>query len=233
MKISEAISDTFHLLNKRRNAIFRGVILPSVLIIIFQMTCQKGCPIAITLALSIVNMVAYIYIAIVVHRCILIGSESFPPWGIGAWSNRETSFFFYSLGIGFITIIPCLILSFLILPLDSGTPMIFRMLPGLYLMARLSLVFPSIAVDKDISFRESWKLTKKHHLLVVLLVGLVPLLLNLPTYYLPDTPLTMLFKSAYGCITAVIIIALLSKAYSLCVEQGGAGNGRRTGSDHS
>ena len=142
MRTSEIVTNTLLVLSVRKSSVFRGIAIPSLFIVLSDIGTPgqlgEGLKLVVGLIATIVGLVAFVYLAITVHRCVLIGGDSIPPWGVGAWSERETSFLLRSLGVVFITIVPWMFISMLFAPLDSNIPMSLRLLPALYLMARLS-----------------------------------------------------------------------------------------------
>jgi len=47
-------------------------------------------------------------------------------------------------------------------------------IPVLYVVGRISLVFPSTAVDHNMSMRWSWQVTKDNGFLMFIIVGAMP-----------------------------------------------------------
>ncbi len=131
--------------------------------------------------------------AITTHRIVLLGPGSVSKWGITSWSERETYF-----------VIDVLALSVLMIPMMSlaSIPVIgLYVAPALtcWIFGRLSLVFPSIALDKGVSFKQSWELTKNHQLLMFLVVVIFPLMLAIPAVILDSMPYTFLLASLGVC----------------------------------
>ncbi len=227
MVVADTISNTLLILSVRKRSVLQGVAFPSLIIVSSDLVIrgelvgglEEGVQLGVRFVASIASLIAFVYLAIIVHRVVLIGSNSIPSWGIRAWGKRETSFFLHSIGVWFAIIVPWLFLTTLVVPLDSKIPMNLRFLPVLLIIARLSLVFPSIAINQKLSFRESWRLTKEHKFLVLFLVGVMPLLINLPAHFIPETLIGTIFGSIFGCATTVVTVALLSKTFELCIGQ--------------
>jgi hypothetical protein len=84
-----------------------------------------------------------------------------------------------------------------------------------WMMSRWSLVFPGIAIDKEISFELSWELTKDHQLLMFLVVIVFPVLLNIPTFFLEKLPKTIVLTIFLSTLSIVFTVAALSVSYQL------------------
>ncbi|MCU7811021.1 MAG: hypothetical protein KZQ77_07260 [Candidatus Thiodiazotropha sp. (ex Notomyrtea botanica)] len=140
--------------------------------------------------------------AVTCHRLILVGDQR----SIGSYllSNQfiVVKFLLWSVAVSFLvglidTFIMSVVLnvsgSFMgeVVPLsDSGEAMATQnnakfklasyiaIIPGLYIMSRLSLVFPSIAIDEPLTMRQSWKCTKNNGFRIFLVVGFFPTVLS-------------------------------------------------------
>ena len=224
MKVSEAIKDTLYVLHMHRWVILQGVFIPYVITLLLDIITFSEINMIVSGIASLLNIPIYIYIAIVVHRCIILGPDTVRPWGLGKWTDRETAFLGKTIAVAFILILSfipiIMVISILSSPESEQVSLLMHLilLPGFYLMARFSLVFPAIAVDKPIRFRDSWSLSKKNHLHVVVLVFLIPYVISLPVQFLGNDNISILVSGLYGCFTTIVTIAFLSKTYTLCVE---------------
>ena len=100
-------------------------------------------------------------------------------------------------------------------------PLLFA-LPSSYVVARFSLVFPSLAIDQPLSFKESWVLTRSHGLRMVAITAVYPLILMLPlTLLVAESPQDSI--PSIMLITAIIftfiVITLGITALSLAYQQ--------------
>jgi len=230
MKITRVLIDTFKILLERRTPILKAIFIPCLIIIATNLLILNYIDVhfVISIFFFTLSIAAYIYIAVIVHRSVLIGSNSVPIWGIARWTQRETSFLFMSFGVGIIAFIPSLFLYALLSYFEISTSLYIIIIPGYYLFSRLSLVFPSIAIDKEISISHSWKLTQNNQILLLLVVAVIPIIIQLPSDYIPETLITTPLLSIYNCMTEVVIIACLSRAYHSCIEQGSGDNANQS-----
>lgn len=87
-----------------------------------------------------------------------------------------------------------------------------------WLISRISLAFPGIAVDKGVSLKLSWEMTKNYQMLMFWAVTICPLLLAILHLMLKLIPHTYLLASFISTLIFVIEVAVLSMAYKLISE---------------
>jgi len=89
-------------------------------------------------------------------------------------------------------------------------------LPAIYLIARVSVVFPSIAVDRPLSIGSAWSLTKGNGWKMAVIVFLFPWLLFKLIEFLPTTGLgewAWLATIPFVALVFVVQISALSMSY--------------------
>jgi len=94
-------------------------------------------------------------------------------------------------------------------------------IPAMYVMARLSLVFPATAIDKGIRLKQSWEITRDNGWRLTLIVFLYPWLINLVVWFLLRDNATILEKvlvSILYYIGLAIGIFALSLSYQHFME---------------
>ena len=147
--------------------------------------------------------------AITTHRMVLLGPASVPNWGVYTWSKRETFFALHLIGLAII-LIP---IGFLSLIPTIGIVIAVALI--CWLLGRLSLVFPAIAIDQGVSFKYSWELTKNRNILMFLVVIIFPILLTLPAFALSYLPYTTLLSSIVSTFATIFVVSSLSVAYKV------------------
>ena len=157
--------------------------------------------------LTAISWMVYSVIAITTHRVILLGPNSVPEWGITSWSKREIYFFLHFMGLCLITIAAVLLnfIPFL------GAIAIFVVI--CWLLPRFSLVFPGVAVDKGVSFKLSWRLTRSYQLLMFLVVVIFPILLILPLLVFELIPYGYFLSNIFIALVIVFQVSALSLTY--------------------
>ena len=148
--------------------------------------------------LSFPDFMVLTFFAVSCHRSVLLGDLSVNRFGVPGWSMRETRFFLWLLGIyilgSFLTILSGAGYAMAVLAIGKLGRTIglidsildkfpfFYTLMGLmlvlfaYLVGRLSLVLPAVAVDLRPSVNPSWSQTKGNGWRVAVLVGGIPIL---------------------------------------------------------
>ena len=97
----------------------------------------------------------YVFLALSVHRIIIIGPDSVPKWGQYKFSKRVAYYTLYAVCL----FILLMMISFIsLIPIVGG---LLQLLLCVYLFARVLLVFPAISLDRYWSFYHSWLQTKQ------------------------------------------------------------------------
>ncbi len=131
-----------------------------------------------------ISSVAYVLFAVTCHRVVLLGDQPVPRYGIIKWSMRETRFLFWLLGVygvgftifalaAFSTTMYVAISEYYWLPV---LPLLFLLIliPGFYVLVRLSLIFPATAVDQRPDIKWAWDRSFNNGWRLVVIVGLLP-----------------------------------------------------------
>ena len=113
-----------------------------------------------------------------------------------------------SFGIGLI-IVPFAILGLLM----NAIAGYILLVAGCIFISRVTLVFPSIAIDDNVSLQESWNYTKSYKLLMVVSVVFFPILLAIPNFILSYVPFSTPVISVINSLTTVLTITALSLTY--------------------
>jgi hypothetical protein len=171
--------------------------------------------------------------AISFHRIILLGPASVPPLGVDGSNRREWRFIGNWIGLYLVVLllmtVSMAVLMHLLALLPGNEPMQrgptdFRLIafalakiPALFVLSRLSLALPAIALDQPLGLRSSWQLTKGHGWRITVLVAGLPWLLHASQRTMANLFAT---DSGYFAVhTALFLlllpleIALLSRCY--------------------
>lgn len=146
----------------------------------------------------LLSYVVTVYIVITTHRILLLNDYPVPKWGLFKVTSREFSFLTTSLFLNFSIIVPVLVIGSIFELLSIfWVWTITALIIWSILFSRLSLVLPSIAIDKKISFFDAWDYTKNYKLLTYFMTIIFP------------TVFTVVIGSVYG-----LVIIILSKTIS-------------------
>lgn len=129
-----------------------------------------------------------------VHRVILLNESYTLSWSLLKFNLRDFSFLWYLFVVGFIVGFPIGITAIVttLFKLPFTVIGFLCLLLFILLFPRLSLVLPSIAVDKRISISKSWALTKNYKFLTFFTIVIFPTIFS--------TVLTLV----YGFIIALL-----------------------------
>lgn len=181
-------------------------------------------PHAIGWVLSIFYWAIFSVFAVIVHRLVLVPiterrSEHLPRPGV-----RELRFLVWLLGVGalaalfsaLVIFVPLTILANLDWPIGWLTEV--ARLPGIYLLGRLCLVFPAIALDRQVDLKWSWNRTRGHGARLFLLVGLLP-------WVIAELG-SLLYRGEAGFVESIVSTIVISALYvaeiatvSLCYRE--------------
>ncbi|MBG6207643.1 hypothetical protein IWQ49_002299 [Labrenzia sp. EL_126] len=158
---------------------------------------------------AIANLLVGFSIAIAYVRRILIGTRDFPVT-IGKRTLR-VMYYQIVLGlIGFLSLVPLMIVSSIIAALTAGFGLLLMFLApfiALMVVQKLSVVLPAAAVDDPLTLRESWRATSGFgwamafsalvmSLLAALLIFVWAFLLSMSDGLLPASDLWLQIRSA-------------------------------------
>jgi hypothetical protein len=133
------------------------------------------------------------------HRVVLLNSQHTNEWAVPKWSWRETRFLGWTACIWIIAVVCGMVVSIIVLTiignimprflgpenLKSSTLTLisgyFVKIIYIYIFARLCLMFPSIAVDKILSFQQAIKLSRGNGWRLAIVVSVIPLAIQIIT----------------------------------------------------
>ncbi len=162
--------------------------------------------------ISILQWIPLTLIAITTHKIILEGPDSVAEWGINRFGWRELKFTLCEILIVLFAL-PAAI--FILIPYVG---VFLFMLVAAYIIGRMSLVFPSIAIGERMDFKDSWIATKDHQLMMFSAVILFPLVIGAFEYFLSLVPGLSYLADFLSIFTVVLVVAALSVAYKIVIE---------------
>jgi len=185
-----------------------------------------------------VSLLLFAKFAVICHRLVLVdfntGGRLILPF---SWSERETRFVRRMIIVYSITSIGSIIISMVPIALvaqslpeaqRSNPAVLFPFavllagIPAVYLLARMSLVFPATAVDARSGLAWAWDTSRGNGIRLAIIVGLIPWTSAALEFYLtrliPGT-IAALISNLVNYILIVIEITALSLAYRELVQQ--------------
>ena len=211
--IQKTIICALALVIEHKICLIKVLAFPGIATTVILLTKPENPGMLYVITVMLLMWVIYTVLAINTHRTILLGPQSVPDWGIYVPGERELSFAYNGFILG-LFMIPVFILFFI--------PTVGQIIGGIvaiYLVGRLSLVFPSIATDNAWSFSDSWHSTKEHQVLMFFVVGIYPIIISIPESLVENLPYTELLVNLLSLVTTVLIVAALSVAFRVIKDK--------------
>lgn len=225
----QIIAQAFRVVFVNKQVLMKALLLPFVAFVLIDAVDHMDTGSIIKGISSALTVVVGTILAVTTHRIILLGPDSVSKWGVFNWGVSETVFTLHVIAIIFISFsLPFITKSvstaiFSILDVNSLPWKLLVYIPfitmsvisvvALWIIGRVSLAFPAIAINQGVSFRYSWKLTRKHQLLMFLVVIAFPFCIWIPIDLLSKIPYTASVVSVLSLLIMVFQIAILSVTY--------------------
>lgn len=207
MPLKTIILGTLGYVFEYRRILLRVLLVPFVLYMALDTISLYKQDWVAKLLLSVLSLMVQTIFAITTHRVMLLGPQSVPSWGVLSWSRREMLFALHIIGLALVAM-PFAFFTFI--------PMVGWLLTAasiIWITGRLSLVFPLIAIDQHVTFKDSWQLTRRHQALMIFVVMVFPIALMSPVYLLRLLPYSFVLTSFFTTLTTVFTVTALSVAY--------------------
>lgn len=208
-KFSELLPMLFYAIGSRPLELLRALLIPAALLVLAGWLIQIEGSLWITGAVLLSLFPILTLFSTRVHRAFLL--EESPTWNLRQlWTRRE------SLFLGYVVLVLLLLLAILAvaLPVDNGFLTLGLVFVFVYLVTRLSLVFPSAAVGDSMTLMEAWKISGKHQWYLLWAIVGITMILNAITKPLEsfvEMPLPV--ELLVALVETVITIGALSVAY--------------------
>lgn len=171
--------------------------------------------------------VLIVIFAISCHRNVLLGIGSTSKYGVLKWSFREWRYtgwafiaYFYLYAFAALGTFVASILTDFIPGCDSTYYfMVFMgitILPGIYVFARLSILFPATAIEQKTTWNWAWDVTEGNGWRLVIIVGFLPAVLSVVPAFLSGIDIAL---DIVLLITSLILLAVEITALSVSFKQ--------------
>lgn len=193
---------------ERRVPLLRALLLPGIVYLAFEWLRVNAGSEGVAAVAMVLQLAAHTVFAVTTHRILLLGDQSVPAWGLQVWGRRETLFLLQVLLVSF-CMVPLLLFSAL-----PGIGVLLAIAAGLWVVARLSLVFPAAAIDQPLTIPQAWQMSEPHQVPLLLTVSVFPALLGIAVA-LVSTAISLPFvASLLGLLLTIFTITALSLSYS-------------------
>ena len=173
---------------RKRASLLSALLIPTVGILLIGALSTElaSSPIA-RILLAVASSPFYVIIATACHRIVLLGESSLPHrWGM-FWTERETRFLGWLIGIWFLYFglsLPTGIILVLSSTIFVGwnTTWFVTFISYFivaYFEGRFSLVLPATAIDKRSDFKESWAMSRGKGMMIAIAL-VIPAMILLP-----------------------------------------------------
>ena len=176
-----------------RAEFLKAISVPMLILVVVWgvwLTFTKELPLFVSWLFALLFGLSFSFLAVTCHRLVLVSSgDRFKPYQ-ARWGFRELRFMGWLIAIYVIKALVVLIILRIIL--DAGGKLVgmgdgelsywskqLLAIPGLYVLARLSLTLPATAIDRRVGLKWSWVNTRGNGWRIFVVVGLFPLLMEL------------------------------------------------------
>ena len=236
LQIDDILSDAIDIPSRKSAPIIRIMLVPAILILIIGMILdyhnmqEKG---LFFWVMAIMQGLFFTIFAVSCHRIVLNPPENIASLKPIYWGFAETKFLFYSTGLGLVSCVAIIAATITIISINFAVD--FRiskdwgilmgalfLIPTGYLVARLSLVLPAVAINKKLSFAESWKKSIGNGWRLFILLTAFPCMTSLVISQLPSGTKSVFISFISWSISIFVVIveiSLLSLAYFQLIKQ--------------
>lgn len=223
LPLSGVIKETLSVVWDKRLGLFQALILVSMALVGLEYLWATEPGYFSSMFYIIPYVILFTLFAVTCHRIVLLGNTEVPKYGILSWSKRETRFLGWTIvGYLFFTLITMFVGVFVIpiITPNSSTELTYVislaiLVPGGYVLSRLSILFPATAVDERPNLKWAWNITSGNGWKLFLIVALLPQLVS-AIYIFVDWPVHLIIQFAIGLLTYALVaieIAALSVSY--------------------
>ncbi|MGL6259542.1 hypothetical protein [Vibrio sp. WXL103] len=220
--LKKTIVGSFLYVNYYKGALLKVTILPITLSILLELALfSVDNELLTTLGIILLSFL-YVVVAINVHKLVLNGVESVPKWGRFTLGQVEIAFIGHSLCLVLALIssgVAVVLLASLVQNTTFIQAVIFVGMLALYvIMCRLCVIFPAIAMEHALTFRQAWQLTRGKSAYMFAVVGVYPVILGLLISPLLTSGLPHVVVNLVSNVVMILTVTSLSLAYKELVE---------------
>jgi hypothetical protein len=212
--VVEAINEVV----RKRSTLFAAAFLPVVGIFLVNAISADFARFGnVQFVLVLLVLPLYAVFATVVHRVVLLGEHSLPNrWGI-FWTERETRFLGWLIGIWFLYFALSLPTGLIILVFSEAftgwnvawIATILSYIVVAYFEGRFSLVLPATAIDKRSNFKESWAMSRgKGMIIAVALV--IPAMILIPIEWVLYGTVDGAFRPVMDLVWMLLVLPIFA-----------------------
>jgi len=171
------LAGSLALLVQRRAALVHALALPwlvHALIDTWLLYAEASAEAALP-AIVLLRLAVYVLLAINIHRLILLGPQSVPPFGVGPFGLREWRYLGWSCA-QILAAAGVVMLCAPLVALSEPLGLFVALLVAAWLVSRMALLLPEIALGRAMDVGAVWRLGKGAGFGLAVMVVVVPLL---------------------------------------------------------
>lgn len=173
----------------------------------------------------------YALLAITCHRLALIGDSAVPDYGLRPWTTREWRYLGWAIVILTIWLLYSFVVNSVLISTVARDVQVeaiqetFRTMknlsyvayiPAVYILSRLSVLYPAISLDRQVTAQWAWQLTVDNGWRLTVVVGLLPWVLYfLVSFLLRDDAswVELVLLNLIGFVLFAVEVVVLSFSY--------------------
>lgn len=212
--VAEAISEVV----RKRTTLLGAAFLPIAGIFLINALSAEITPSVLSqLVLLLVTLPLYALFATVVHRVVLLGEHSLPNrWGI-FWTERETRFLGWLIGVWFLYYalsLPTGMIALVFSEAETGWDVmwvatILSYILVAYFEGRFSLVLPATAIDKRSNFRDSWAMSRGKGMMIAMAL-VIPAMILIPIEWALYGAIDETFRPIMDLVWLILVLPIFA-----------------------
>ncbi len=173
---------------RKRASLLSALLIPTICLLLIGVLSTALAPSSVAQTfLAVAYLPFYVIFATACHRVVLLGENSLPHrWGL-FWTERETRFLGWFIGIWFLYFGLSLPIAFVFafwsnMAVGWNTTWIATFISYIvvaYFEGRFSLVLPATAIDKRSDFKASWAMSRGKGMLIAIAL-VIPAMILIP-----------------------------------------------------
>lgn len=177
LPLGRLLAGSLALLLQRRRALLHALALPWLLHVSVDtwLFYSEASAEAVLPAIVLLRLAVYVLLAINIHRLILLGPQSVPPFGAGPFGLREWRYLGWSCA-QILAAAGVVMVCAPLVALSEPLGLFVALLTAAWLISRMALLLPEIALGRSMDVGAVWRLGKGAGFGLAVMVVAVPLL---------------------------------------------------------
>jgi len=180
--------------------------------------------------LVLFSILIYVYFAVTCHRIILLGDDFIPQYGFRMWTVRDTKFLIWmtvmilSIWLIMFVLMRASVLFIHISQYNFSLYLIilfysFVFILAVYVLSRLSLIFPSTAVDEMKNIKWAWNITHGNAWRLALIVVALPMFIGFTVELIESAVGSSAMIDAILYLVTLLVLIIEVSALSLAYKE--------------